>query len=308
MDEKFCDYFDRWVKEFKEGNIREVTLDKYYCTSKALRKIAPDLMMSELDRTAYQRILNVYGETHEKITALDFHHHLKACISDARNNGDLKNDPTYKVAVKAVASREKKPKFLSQFEVQLLVKSLNLDGKLGYDHLIFLIIKTGLRFSEALGLTRKDFDFAAQTITVNKTWGYKKGSRAQFEPTKNASSVRTIQVDWITLQKFSDLIKDIPENEPIFRYGRQCSMCNSSANDVLAEKCKELGIPVISVHGLRHTHASLLLAAGVSIASVSKRLGHSNMSTTQNIYLHIIRELENKDNALAVSSMLNIGS
>ena len=57
MDEKFCDYFDRWVKEFKEGNIREVTLDKYYCTSKALRKIAPALMMSELDRTAYQRYL-----------------------------------------------------------------------------------------------------------------------------------------------------------------------------------------------------------------------------------------------------------
>lgn len=141
-----------------------------------------------------------------------------------------------------------------------------------------------------------------------KTWGYKKGSGAQFEPTKNASSIRTIQVDWITLQKFSDLIKDIPENEPIFRYGRQYSMCNSCANDILEAKCKQLGIPVISVHGLRHTHASLLLAAGVSIASVSKRLGHSNMSTTQNIYLHIIRELENKDNALAVSSMLNIGS
>ena len=126
MDEKFCDYFDRWVKEFKEGNIREVTLDKYYCTSKALRKIAPALMMSELDRTAYQRILNVYGETHEKTTALDFHHHLKACISDARNNGDLKNDPTYKVAVKAMASREKSLNSSVSLRYSFLLKVLTL--------------------------------------------------------------------------------------------------------------------------------------------------------------------------------------
>ena len=71
MDEKFCDYFDRWVKEFKEGNIREVTLDKYYCTSKALRKIAPALMMSELDRTAYQRILKA---TPHKVHKLEIKH------------------------------------------------------------------------------------------------------------------------------------------------------------------------------------------------------------------------------------------
>ena len=52
---------------------------------------------------------------------------------------------------------------------------------------------------------------------------------------------------------------------------------------------------MISIHGLRHTHASLLLFAGVSIASVSKRLGHASMNTTQETYLHVIRELENKD-------------
>ena len=139
MDEKFCDYFDRWVKEFKEGNIREVTLDKYYCTSKALRKIAPALMMSELDRTAYQRILNVYGETHEKTTALDFHHHLKACISDARNNGDLKNDPTYKVAVKAMASKRigKGGRICRKKQRSMYLKSKlqSVSGVGGYSHL-----------------------------------------------------------------------------------------------------------------------------------------------------------------------------
>ncbi len=54
-------------------------------------------------------------------------------------------------------------------------------------------------------------------------------------------------------------------------------------------------MPVISIHGLRHTHASLLLYTGVSTASVARRLGHSSINTTQKTYLHIIQELENKD-------------
>lgn len=65
--------------------------------------------------------------------------------------------------------------------------------------------------------------------------------------------------------------------------------------NVLARHCKNVDVPVISIHGLRHTHASLLLFAGVSIASVSRRLGHASMTTTQETYLHVIRELENKD-------------
>lgn len=63
------------------------------------------------------------------------------------------------------------------------------------------------------------------------------------------------------------------------------------------------GIPVISIHGLRHTHASLLLFTGVSIASVARRLGHSSMTTTQKTYLHIIQELENKDIDLVMRSL-----
>lgn len=51
----------------------------------------------------------------------------------------------------------------------------------------------------------------------------------------------------------------------------------------------------MSIHGLRHTHASLLLFAGVSIASVARRLGHSSINTTQKTYVHIVQELENQD-------------
>ena len=73
--------------------------------------------------------------------------------------------------------------------------------------------------------------------------------------------------------------------------------------NVLERHCNRAKIPVISVHGLRHTHASVLLFAGVSIASVARRLGHSSMTTTQKTYLHIIQELENQDIDLVMRSL-----
>lgn len=305
-DVLFCDYFEKWIETYKSGNVREVTLSKYHMSHLRLKELAPDLKVSELTRVKYQDIINNYALTHEKTTTTDFHHHLKACIDDMVDEGIIGRNPAKKVTLKGKASKEKKTKFLSQFETQCLIKALDLGNEINYDYLIFLIIKTGLRFSEAIGLTPQDFDFSTQTISVSKTWNYKKIGKDGFDETKNKSSVRQVQIDWKTLHKFSDVIKNIPKSEPIFVY-KKGYIYNSTVNDFLERKCKEADVPCITLHALRHTHASLLLASGVTVASVAKRLGHSNMSTTQNVYLHIIKELENKDNALAIASMMNLG-
>ena len=93
--------------------------------------------------------------------------------------------------------------------------------------------------------------------------------------------------------QFSQLTKNMNEDSLIFVNGR---VFNSTINKRLEALCKKASVPTITIHGLRHTHASLLLFAGVSIASVARRLGHSSMTTTQETYLHIIQELENQDN------------
>lgn len=172
------------------------------------------------------------------------------------------------------------------------------DYKVNWDYFILLVAKTGMRFSEALALTPKDFDFSHQTLSISKTWDYK--GKGGFQPTKNKSSVRKIQIDWQTVIQFSELVKHLPEDKPIFV---NSTVYNSTVNDILSRHCKACNIPVISVHGLRHTHASLLLFTGVSIASVARRLGHSSMTTTQKTYLHIIQELENKDIDLVMRSL-----
>ena len=106
-----------------------------------------------------------------------------------------------------------------------------------------------MRFSEAIALTPADFDFSHQLLSVNKTWNYKDGGG--FQPTKNKSSVRKIQLDWMIVSQFSALVKDLPVNEPIFV---EKAIFNSTINNILNRHCTDLGIPVITIHGLRHPY------------------------------------------------------
>lgn len=294
----FCDYYEKWIKVYKEGAIRKVTLEKYYMTHRWLKKLIPELKICEMTRINYQQLLNDYALYHERQTTMDFHHQLKGAILDAVDEGLLDRDPTRKAIIKGKTPAAKKIKYINQFELHTLLNNLNLKSEINWDWFILIVAKTGLRFSEALALTPKDFDFGRQSISVSKTWDYK--GDGGFLPTKNKSSVRKVQIDWQTVIQFSELIKGLPEDKPIFVNGK---VYNSTVNDILARYCKKANVPVISVHGLRHTHASLLLFAGVSIASVARRLGHSSMNTTQKTYLHIIQELESQDVDLVMRSL-----
>ena len=296
--DKFCEYYAKWITVYKKGAIRQVTMDKYLMTQKWLEKLIPDLKICDLNRIAYQQLLNDYAEYHERQTTMDFHHQLKGAVLDAVDEGLIDRDPTRKAIIKGKAPSAKKIKYLNQFELHTLLASLELKDEVNWDYFILLVAKNGMRFSEALALTPKDFDFYHQTLSISKTWDYK--GAGGFQPTKNKSSVRKIQIDWQSVIRFSELVKGLPEDQPIFVDGK---VYNSTVNDVLSRHCERCNIPVISIHGLRHTHASLLLFTGVSIASVARRLGHSSMTTTQKTYLHIIQELENKDIDLVMRSL-----
>ena len=261
MKELVTDYFAEWTDTYRKGAVRESTLKKYDYVHRQLSIIAPNVRMCDLDRMEYQKILNEFAKTHEKTTVTGFHHLLKACVRDAFHDGDIASDPSRRAVIKGRPSKEKKRKFLDFKELQKLISDLDLECET--DLLIYFIAKTGLRFSEADEL-----------------------------PVKNRSSVRTITIDSATLAFVRPRIRPVGKNAPIF----PC-LYNSTANYRLKRHCQNAKIPVITVHGLRHTHASLLLYKGVSVQSVAKRLGHADTTITQKTYLHIISELEDRDRA-----------
>ena len=296
------EHYDNWIRVYKEGAIRDITLSKYWLSLSWVKKLIPDVRVCDMTRIRYQELINLYAKNHERQTTMDFHHQLKGALLDAVDEGLIDKDPTRKVIIKGKQPREKKPKYLNQYELHTLLINLDLGQEVNWDWFILLIAKTGMRFSEALALTPRDFDFSHQVININKTWNYK--GNGGFLPTKNKSSIRKVQIDWQIVIQFSELIKGLPEDQPIFI--NKDRIYNSTVNGILARHCSSLNIPVITIHGLRHTHASLLLFAGVSIASVARRLGHASMTTTQKTYLHIIHELESKDVDLVMRSLSSL--
>ena len=146
----FCEYYAKWITVYKKGAIRKVTMDKYLMTQKWLVKLVPNLRVCDMNRIAYQQLLNDYAEFHERQTTMDFHHQLKGAILDAVDEGLIERDPTRKAIIKGKPPVAKKIKYLNQFELHTLLISLDLKDKVNWDYFILLVAKTGMRFSSAI--------------------------------------------------------------------------------------------------------------------------------------------------------------
>lgn len=277
-----------------------------------IKKLAPDLDLGNMTRADVQRLINEYGKTYEYPTVLDFLHHIQAPLRDATYEGWIAKDPTYKIhATSQVKHKETRFKYLESDQVTKLVKTLERDDS--PEALMFLFdLKTGLRFAEIIGLTPKDIDLKNLTLYVNKAWNYKEKD-GEFQPTKNKYSNRVIAIDWQTANILQRMMQGFEENEPFWLNRLQARsgsgrIFNSTLNLKLSNFCRDAGVPRITIHSLRHTHASLLISAGVSIQSVAKRLGHGNTETTQRVYIHLLDDLQERDNNKMMTILTGLGA
>lgn len=148
----FCDYYSQWVDVYKEGAIREVTMKKYKLTQAWLRKLIPDLKLSEFDRVSYQKLINGYAEHHEHQTTMDFHHQLKGAILDAVDEGLIQRDPTRKAIIKGKQPRQKKVKYLGSVKPTLTYERGALIREEVQTFSLWPLLLNGYRYSKARGV------------------------------------------------------------------------------------------------------------------------------------------------------------
>ena len=98
-------------------------------THKWLVRLVPTLQLKDIDRIAYQRLLNAYAAEHERQRVMVLHQEVKGAILEAVDDGLIPRDPTRKAVIKGKTPRVKKEKYLNQFQLQTLLASLHLENE-----------------------------------------------------------------------------------------------------------------------------------------------------------------------------------
>ncbi|MCH4167720.1 MAG: site-specific integrase [Streptococcaceae bacterium] len=283
-DYSLSDWFEKWANLYKKDSVTEVTWKKFETVVKNIEKYMPGETLKTITPAKYQELLNNFAECHSKSSVKHLNMQVRSSVQSAITNRIIQFDFTRNAVING--SEKKDVVFLDYSDFKKL-RNYTIKSDNEIDLIIYTTLMTGMRIAETLGITAKDIhnDF----INVNKTYDYK--ITGGFAPTKNKSSIRKIYIDSETSNILNNLKKESKKNDnkPIFDI-----FSINTINKRLKYLSEELSLKKHNLHNhsLRHTHASVLLYKGVSVQSISQRLGHSTVTTTQEIYTHLIKEMK----------------
>lgn len=293
-DSTLEEYLNGWF-DSRRDNLSPTTISGYKTIIE--KHLIPDLgqiKLSELKPLTIQR----YYSRKDLAERTLLHHHrlLRKALEDARkwemiyrNPCDLVNAPKPKKYKARVLDPDEIKEFLGKLEKTSMYIP------------IALLLALGLRRGELLALKWTDIDYINKTLSVERNLVLNSDYEIVIKSPKNESSIRTLPLSDRSINLFK---KKSIENKELKLYSDEWTDSDFIFVEPNGEKMnpqnfsrrfkyyvKKFGINDIRLHDLRHTNATIMLSSGVSAKVASKRLGHSNISTTMDIYSHVLEEL-----------------
>lgn len=302
------DYYNNWVNTYKKDKLSEITLDRYKYTGEALKNFFHDDKIKSITRVKYQEFINQYGSTHAPTTVKKVNSIIRACVKSAILDDYLYKDFTQRVELTANKDKVVKVDYLNIKEIhQLLTAATDkIEHRPGFTSRFMIVtaIYTGMRLAEIQALTWHDIDWLHQTISINKSWDMK---THDFKPTKTESSNRKIKVN-PELLHYLKILQDNRQSNLVFMNQYKSIPTSNAVNKTLRSLLESLNINRrnFHFHSLRHSHVALLLANGIDLYAISKRLGHSNISITANTYAYLIDEYQSKTDKQIITALSRI--
>lgn len=230
-------------------------------------------------------------------TISHYHRLISSIFSTAVHWQILENNPCSRVKPPKIERKE--ANYLDEVQALHLLECLKGE-ELKYQTMIKILIYSGVRRGELCGLKWDDIDFENKLVTIERAILYTKEKGTYIDTPKNNSSKRVIKLPDEVFRLLQEYKMTYYSNRAkagdkwhetgfIFTQWNGKPMYPGTISAWFGEFVKRNELPHISIHSLRHTNATLLIANGTDLRTVSKRLGHSNMSTTGNIYTHAIK-------------------
>lgn len=268
-------WWNEYLELYKVGQIRPSTFKSYTSVYKIHLHKLSELYLSEITVFVINDILKSIDGSRQKQQVYDI---LKACLQKAVDLELIKKNPC------ALLPRPKHSKerinAMSHQEQKDFISAMQNDKC--SDYYLFLLL-TGCRRGEALAVTRADVDFEKMTIKINKTL-----SGGKIGTTKTVTSIRNIPI-------FKQLY-----NEVLFKYKnlapeqRLFELSEKQIEKHFYNICKKANVENISLHSFRHTFASRCFEIGIPALQIKEWLGHKDVTTTQQIYIHLMQTTQQK--------------
>lgn len=294
-------YLDEWLERGVKERCAPRTLATYADGTRHARRAFGSTYLSDLSPRQIEALYRDLAARFAPSTVHAIHRYLHAALNRAVKWGYLAQSPMARVDTPSLFTPERQTLTADEaLRALAWVQERSPAIHIGLHLALFL----GLRRSEISGLQWQDIDEDALMIHVRRTRQRSKG-REFLGPTKTPQSARSIRADedtmamlhgWKTLHKEHHLMRGEPWSEQMFVYrqlhGAPCDGGSMARKIGYAETA--LGLPHVTLHDLRHTHATLLLEAGVPLKTVSARLGHSSIRITGDVYAHVTARMQDE--------------
>lgn len=229
------------------------------------------------------------GEPTSAKTIANKHGLLSAAMTTAVRMGYRTDNPCKGVKLPKSTATDDKIRFIDKGQWSVIVSCMDAH----FVPFFQLLVGTGLRFGEATALTAKDFKLDAPTPTVRVTKAWKEDGAGGYYigPPKTRRSVRTVSLAPSTVDAVRGAVEAAGEGYVFTLKQGGIMRSGSTHNRAWGPALEAAGIPKSErprIHDVRHSHASWMIAAGMEIFALSRRLGHESITTTMDRYSHLL--------------------
>ena len=329
---KFSEFTEIWKRDYGSKELAPSTYKRYcrmletrllpYFGHFYVNKIKPTDIMQFYDLLSKDTQLvrkkdNEGNKTLKPLsgkTILEHHRLLRAMLHKAVYWQVIVSNPAERV--QPPKAKKPKRKYYDDDQCKILLENLEQldEEQIKYKTAIILTVFTGVRLGELMGLEWNDIDFRNGIVSINRSSQYLADTGVFTKVPKTESSIREVAIPdfvislleeyklWYEEQKslYGELWID---SNRLFVQADGKPMHPSTISKWFVKYIGQIGLPVINFHGLRHTNATLLIAQNIDVAVVAARLGHAQITTTFNFYVHPIIA-HNKKAGFALENLL----